>query len=319
MDSGETLQKQLQKIAAERGGSCLVTDEQASAKLDRARFECAGGHVWEAKIERILKGSWCPKCSGKARLTIEDARALAKKRGGDCLSVEYSYYEKLRWRCQEGHEWMAMMLHIKHHGTWCPECSPKGSPRSIEYVKQMARDLGGECLSHEYKGVLGKLRWRCGSGHDFEKSMGSVQQGYWCPYCSGSLGTLAELQEVATSRAGRCLSQEYRGQGEHHEWECAEGHRWQASPSNVKTGTWCPTCARRSAGDKLRGTLGEYEAIAKSRGGACLSTKYVNSHTKLLWRCACGHEWMTKAYLVKHRGSWCPRCAQARVGFKKAA
>ena len=41
-----------------------------------------------------------------AKLTIEQMQALAKKRGGVCLSKRYDgTHTKLRWRCAEGHEW----------------------------------------------------------------------------------------------------------------------------------------------------------------------------------------------------------------------
>jgi hypothetical protein len=32
-------------------------------------------------------------------------------------------------------------------------------------------------------------------------------------------------------------------------------------------------------------------AIAREKGGLCLSTKSMNSYTRLRWRCAEGHEW----------------------------
>jgi hypothetical protein len=61
------------------------------------------------------------------KLTIEDMQALAKKRGGECLSTVYvNSATKLRWRCAEGHEWEAtprtMKLRLKK-GCWCLKCS----------------------------------------------------------------------------------------------------------------------------------------------------------------------------------------------------
>lgn len=49
------------------------------------------------------------------------------------------------------------------------------------------------------------------------------------------------------------------------------------------------------------------QAFAKAHdGGECLSTAYVNKHTKQRWRCAEGHEWETTPDSVKG-GSWCRR------------
>ena len=54
-------------------------------------------------------------------------------------------------------------------------------------------------------------------------------------------------------------------------------------------------------------TIEHMQALAKKRGGVCLSTTYVNKRTKLLWRCSEGHEWETKRDTVQG-GSWCPDC-----------
>ena len=59
----------------------------------------------------------------------------------------------------------------------------------------------------------------------------------------------------------------------------------------------------------------EMKQIAKERGGECISNSYVNSHTKLKWKCGtCGNEWWMSPTKVIHRGQWCPIC-----GKKKAA
>lgn len=49
-------------------------------------------------------------------------------------------------------------------------------------------------------------------------------------------------------------------------------------------------------------------ALAKQRGGQCLSTKYINSRTKLTWKCDKGHKWETTQNIIKN-GSWCPICS----------
>jgi hypothetical protein len=57
--------------------------------------------------------------------TIEGMRALAKKRGGTCISTSYqNNYSKLRWRCAKGHEWEALPKSLLQ-GTWCRWCSAK--------------------------------------------------------------------------------------------------------------------------------------------------------------------------------------------------
>jgi hypothetical protein len=58
-------------------------------------------------------------------------------------------------------------------------------------------------------------------------------------------------------------------------------------------------------------TLKVAQDLAKLRGGECLSTVYINTDTKMQWRCKEGHEWPAKLNHVKDSGSWCGKCATA--------
>jgi len=88
-------------------------------------------------------------------------------------------------------------------------------------------------------------------------------------------------------------------------WECDQGHMWMATYDNVTTKlSWCPECS----GTKLL-SIAEMHSIAQSRGGKCLSSKYVNNRHKLLWKCSCGYEWMATPFHVK-KGTWCSRCTK---------
>src|SRR5574343_336296 len=97
---------------------------------------------------------------------------------------------------------------------------------------------------------------------------------------------LEALRTLALGRGGRCLSGTYLGTKTKLEWMCSEGHVWCARPENIKQGKWCPTCN----GSVPHG-LPAMRQLALSRGGACLSSHYVNARTPLRWACALGHEW----------------------------
>ena len=45
--------------------------------------------------------------------------------------------------------------------------------------------------------------------------------------------------------------------------------------------------------------LRELKKIATARAGICLSDKYVNAHSKLMWKCKNGHHWYASANSVK--------------------
>jgi hypothetical protein len=115
--------------------------------------------------------------------------------------------------------------------------------------------------------------------------------------------SIEEMRDLAIVRGGKCLSIEYVDSKSKLLWQCARGHQWQALPSSVVQGSWCPACAHNQ-----RLGLSEFHDLAASRGGECLSCTYVNERTHLRWRCAEGHRWNATPEKVK-RGSWCPTCA----------
>ncbi len=60
------------------------------------------------------------------------------------------------------------------------------------------------------------------------------------------------------------------------------------------------------------------QKFAKEKGGRCLSKRYVNSHSKLLWKCQRGHTWKAMPISIT-RGSWCQRCGWISTGEKNQA
>jgi hypothetical protein len=58
-------------------------------------------------------------------LTIDDMRMAAAFRGGVCLSESMQkgdMWTKLKWRCAEGHEFLASPFTVLIGGYWCPDC-----------------------------------------------------------------------------------------------------------------------------------------------------------------------------------------------------
>ena len=231
-------------------------------------------------------------------------QALARARGGLCLSTEYvNARTHLRWRCAEGHEWEAVPSSIVQ-GTWCPHCAGT-TPLTLDDMREMARSRGGECLSTAYVNLTTRMRWRCAEGHEWEAVPNHCRRGSWCPYCAGRPPrTIEDMHGLARANGGKCLSRRYVNTQTHLRWRCAAGHEWEAAPSNITQGRWCPHCA-----GNIRRTIDDMREVAQSRGGECLSRRYLNAHTHLRWRCAEGHEWKTKPAIIM-QGMWCPRCVK---------
>jgi hypothetical protein len=123
---------------------------------------------------------------------------------------------------------------------------------------------------------------------------------------------LARVMEIAATRGGSCV-------GSHDgkvRLRCSEEHEWEAIARNVvHGGTWCPTCARQKRSVKVD----DVSAIARARGGECLSRALIDStdpsdttsrpRRLVVCKCQLGHVWETDVRTIK-AGSWCPVCAR---------
>jgi len=144
-------------------------------------------HEWTASPHNVINGkTWCPRCVGRAKWTIEDMKKLAEERGGKCLSKKYiNINKKLKWKCGKcEYEWQASAMSVKTGNHWCPKCA--GQPKIIiERLQELAAKKGGRCLSSYYKNAHFKYQWKCREGHSFEATYANISQGKWCPKCWG--------------------------------------------------------------------------------------------------------------------------------------
>ncbi|CAG8636071.1 6231_t:CDS:2 [Paraglomus occultum] len=118
------------------------------------------------------------------KLTLEDAIKSAEKRGGQCLSTQYTNNkDPLLWRCSNNHE-----CKVKNGGHWCPYCNV--GRNTLEDMQAYAQEKGGHCLSDCYYNVTTKLLWICKNLHTWETTPSSIKQGSWCPMCRFKRGNL---------------------------------------------------------------------------------------------------------------------------------
>jgi hypothetical protein len=89
-------------------------------------WQCKKGHGWQATIyNRVNNKSGCPTCvqENNRRYSIKDLQAIADKRGGKCLSENFtSVRKRLKFCCSEGHVWETRADTILYTDKWCPVC-----------------------------------------------------------------------------------------------------------------------------------------------------------------------------------------------------
>ncbi|MBI2608299.1 MAG: zinc-ribbon domain-containing protein [Deltaproteobacteria bacterium] len=128
--------------------------------------------------------------------------------------------------------------------------------------------------------------------------------------------SIKDVQKLAKKKGGKCLSKKYINNHSKLKWQCEKGHKWNALYNSIKSGTWCPSCGIEKRASKQRGSIEEMKQLAKKRGGKCLAKRYVNSQTKLKWKCQNGHIWQAVPNAVK-QGTWCPKCAIQKNVFRR--
>lgn len=241
--------EEMREIALSHGGECQ-SQEYVNTKT-RMKWRCSNGHNFESTPGKVLLGRWCPECGRERaaesrRIPFSEIELTAKVFNGKCLSNEYIPNTKLTWQCEFGHVFSSD-LHSVRAGHWCPICGHQRSGRKkllLDEFILIAQAQGGKCLSSTYKNCDEKLLWECAKGHTWKASGSSVKKGHWCPICAGMKRiTLEDAQLLAEKRGGKCLSMKVDGSDRKLVWQCAEGHSWSATYSNIRFGRWCPECS----------------------------------------------------------------------------
>jgi hypothetical protein len=200
---------------------------------------------------------------------------------------------------------------------WNPGDIAHAQAKKLAEIQSIANKNGGVCLSNAYIDSKTKLNFRCAEGHEWSAVSQHLFSGVWCPTCGRKSAAqkitrydISSLQARAAEEGGKCVSTQYFGATELHEWECARKHRWKALPYQVLKGTWCPKCAKSGRASKY--TIEHFKELARAKGGECLSDQYDGIFGKLSWRCKHGHEWEAPAKSIQD-GRWCRKCWYERI------
>ncbi len=171
---------------------------------------CRRGHRLNKKYNALEQMQGCPVCTGRARKTPEDYKALARKRSFRWLGPEVRTTQtKTSWRCSLGHKWQAPYHTIqREHG--CPMCSGRARKTPADY-QALARKRGFRWLGPEVRRTDIKTGWRCSLGHAWQAPYCRLQQGSGCPVCAGPSGirtsrvTKPVVRRTLRTGSNRCV------------------------------------------------------------------------------------------------------------------
>jgi len=184
---------------------------------------------------------------------LDELRKIAEHKGGRLISTQYhGIFEPLEWECEKGHMWVVPANHLKNNNSWCPYCL--GWHKTIVDMQILASKFEGLCISDKYINNNTHLIWQCKFGHQFKSKPANVHSGHWCPICGrlkSSLSrrkySISDMQMIAESKKGRCLSSEYLGYKTKLNWECEYGHKWSELPEFIiRNDKWCKECKKNN-------------------------------------------------------------------------
>ena len=172
-----------QAIARQWGGVCRSTEYiNQRTKLE---FSCQRGHLFSAQPVNVYhKGSWCPHCSGNAKLSLQDAHVAAEALGCVCLSTEYqSVHKPLQWRCSRGHAFTASLTSVRTMGACCMACQKL----ELSEFERLAESIGYTLLSDTYTNNYTHIRLLCDVGHLLTIQPKHLKEGRRCGECAAGI------------------------------------------------------------------------------------------------------------------------------------
>lgn len=210
---GQTdLASRMPQIAAlwdsERNAPLKAEDVTPGSKA-KVFWRCEKGHSWQTTVLSVaLDGCGCPYCAGKkaipgetdlVTLSPEVAKQWDPERNGglDPRTLTPASHEKVWWRCEKGHPWLAApYTRTKEKGAGCPYCTGRKvlpgfndlATLRPKLSEQWYQPLNGALKPTDVTlGSNKKVWWRCSENHVWQACVYSRTRakGSDCPVCAG--------------------------------------------------------------------------------------------------------------------------------------
>jgi hypothetical protein len=323
-------------------------------------WTCGIGHAYRSSVEHeVRRRRGCPVCNGRrvepgSALTMthpELAQELADDLNpgitGDMVNSRSR--RRLRWRCPEGHVFVAGVdSRVKHPDIYrcCPDRQiPVGADLASKYPAVAAEwhpthndGRPNQVSAHSHV----KAWWTCAAcGHEWVTEVAARTNGRGCPRCGVTRNSAARR----TPRPGRSLADRNprlaaewhpdrndtrtpqtanAGSSDAAWWQCSAcDHEWSASiaiRSRQQEPSGCPACAGQVATAANNLALLHPDLADQWRpqrnGDLKPSQTTPSSHRTVWWRCKRDHEWpaiISSRTRLSRNG--CPYCSNQKVGY----
>jgi DNA-directed RNA polymerase subunit RPC12/RpoP len=255
----------------------LTPDKVTPATYKKVWWKCEKGHEWEALIVvRNYRG--CPFCVGR-KVTKEYNLAVLHPyiasqwhptKNGTLTpdKVTPGASKKVWWKCEQGHEWMAVVGN-RRNSTGCPYCRRPyiSEDYNLEVInpqlaKQWHSTKNGDLRPDKLTPGSGKkVWWTCEKGHEWRASILNRSRGSGCPYCAGHYASEDYNLQAINPQLAKQWHPTKNGDltpdkvtpysNKRVWWICDKGHEYDSAISSRTRGKRCPYCSGKKVLKRL--------------------------------------------------------------------
>lgn len=311
---------EIHAIAKKRGGR-LITNRYENAKT-KLTWQCAQDHSWEATYDSIKRGTWCPVCSSGygervTKIIFEEIfkAPFEKERPKWLRNVEGNQMEIDGYNSE-------LKIGFEHHGQQHYK-RIQFYYSDKKFLKRLRDDKEKERLCKENNitlVIVPEIPNILALDKAIPFIINELKKNKVCipnpnvnldfiKIFAGKKSLFEEVKKIVEDKGGKLLTLNYMGPKIKHNFECSNKHKWEANLYSVKKGSWCKKCEKDEKLSKLK-------YLALSKNGECLSSEYISTIDKLIWKCNLGHIWEAQPNHVKN-GTWCPKCGRVEQWKKR--
>ncbi|WP_437001304.1 hypothetical protein [Streptomyces sp. enrichment culture] len=214
-------------------------------------------------------------------------RAAVEAQGGTVVGEYVNARTKVHCTCRSGHDCYPLPTNTTRGTGICRTCAGQ-DPRASEAKFRAAVEAQGGTVLGEYVNALTPVRALCANDHECRPWPSYVNSGGGiCGICGGRTRGISEPAfRQRVSDLGGTLLGSFTTTYTPVLVRCPEGHEHRVIPKHVVNGTGiCRTCA----GQDPRLSEAAFRMTVEQYGGEVLGP-YVNTGTRVMVRCAQGHE-----------------------------
>ncbi|MHA1469067.1 MAG: hypothetical protein ACTSSP_00750 [Candidatus Asgardarchaeia archaeon] len=191
-----------------------------------------------------------------------------------------------------------------------------GKKLAYEYVEQYFKEHGCKLLEKEYKNCKVKMKYRCECGNINKINFDNFKQGRRCQNCANKQlrkdrqFSFQYVYSYFKKQGCELLEKKYINSHTKMRYRCKCGNISGIRLANFKLGERCTKC-----GGSEKFTFEYVYNYFKEQDCELLEKGYINSRTKIKYKCSCKNISTTKFYHFKN-GHRCNKCGVERTTGK---